>query len=206
MRAAPAGCVSVYPLDVSDTAAVTAAAQRIEHEMGPVTLAIFNAGIGRSKPAEVDVDNYALHVDVNYLGVVRGVAAVLPAMRRRRSGRIVVVSSLAGYRGLPAVAPYAASKAALNSFAESLQCEFARDGIRVSLVTPGFVATPMTADARFPRPFMISADKAAAAILRGIRRGRFRIAFPWPMVVLSRLQRLLPYPLYFRLIALRRRR
>lgn len=205
VHGAATGRVFAYSLDVTDTKAVSETVGRIERNLGPITLAILNAGIGRSKSGVVEVDNYALHMDVNYLGVVRGVAALLPGMRARRRGHIVVVSSLAGYRGLPGVAPYAASKAALNSLAEALQCEFARDGIRVSLVTPGFVATPMTADTRFPRPFMISADKAAAAILRGIRRKRFRIAFPWQMIVLSRLQRLLPDVLYFRLMGSRRR-
>lgn len=200
VRAAPPGSVATYPLDVTDGVAVSAAAGRIAAELGPITVAIFNAGVARSKAGEVEFENFALHADVNYLGVVRCIAAVLPAMQVRGSGSIVIVSSLAGYRGLPGMAPYAASKAALISLAESLQCDFAGSGVRFHVVTPGFVRTPMTAGARGPLPFLVSADEAAAAILRGLRRGRFRIAFPWPMALLSRVQRLVPDRLYFRLL------
>lgn len=202
-RAGAPGDIRSYPADVTEGKAMEQTADRIEHELGPIQLAILNAGIGRSKAGEVDPDNYRLHMRVNYLGVVNGIAAVLPFMRARREGRIVLVSSLAGYRGLPGMAPYAASKAALNNLAESLECEISRDGIHMSLVTPGFVATEMTQHADRPLPFLISVDRAAAAILRGVKRGRFRIAFPWQMLVLSRFQRMIPDRIYFKLLARR---
>ena len=121
-------------------------------------------------------------------------------MTVRRAGHIALVSSVAGYRGLPKAAYYAPSKAAAISLAEVLQCELPRHGVKVSIINPGFVETPMTAVNDFPMPYLIKADDAARRIIRGLEKGKFEIAFPWQMVAMLKLTRILPYRAYFWLV------
>lgn len=206
LAAAAPGRVHAYPLDVTDTDAVQANIERIEAELGPVSLAIINAGIADSRPGRVDIDDYVRHIEINYLGAVRCVAALEGRMRQRGTGRFVLISSIAGIRGLPAMASYAASKAALTNFAESLQGTLLPYGIGVTVATPGFVDTPMTADAKIPMPFLVPVDKAASRILAAVHGKRYRVAFPWPSVWLVRLLRLFPDRLYARAMSWRPRR
>jgi short-subunit dehydrogenase len=118
-------------------------------------------------------------------------------MRARRRGRIAVVASLAGYRGLPSAAAYGATKAALINMCEALFPDLAKDGIRLSLVNPGFVSTPLTDKNDFPMPFLISAEAAARCIAGGLETGRFEIAFPWRFAWIMKCLRLLPARLLF---------
>lgn len=199
-QGAPAA-VFPYAVDVSDAAAVRAAVQRIETDHGAIELAVLNAGIGQFiRLDDLDPEVFARHMRVNYLGAVNGIAAVLPGMRARRSGHIVLVASVAGYRGVPGAAAYGPTKAALINLAESLRSDLERGGIRISVCNPGFVDTPMTAGNRFPMPFLMSAGQAAEALYRGIRKGRFEIAFPTPFVLWLKWLRCLPYGLYFPLM------
>jgi len=191
-----------FPLDVTDAAAMAAAAGEIEHRLGPIDLAVFNAGVGqRMGLADFDAARAAASMAVNYQGLVNGLAAVLPAMRERRAGHVALMASLAGYRGLPRAAAYCPSKAAAISLAEALRPELVARGIRISIINPGFVATAMTANARHPLPFLMPGEEAARRIISGLRRGRFEIAFPWQMAALAKLVRVLPYALYFRFAA-----
>ncbi len=192
------GSIHAFPLDVTDTAAVRVTAERIESQLGPLQLAVLNAGIGEF----VKLDNFhaatfAAHMQVNYLGVVNGIEALLPALRRRHGGHIVIVASVAGYRGVPRAAAYGPTKAALINLAESLRFDLEREGIRISICNPGFVDTPMTAGNRFPMPFLMNAEDAAEALYRGIMQQKFEIAFPRRFVWLLKLFRCLPYALYF---------
>jgi short-subunit dehydrogenase len=124
---------------------------------------------------------------------------LIPAMKYAGRGQIALVASVAGYRGLPKAAAYAPSKAAVISLAEVLRLELAGLGIVVSLVNPGFVETPMTVENDFPMPFIIKAEDAAARIIKGLRKQRFEVAFPWQLVTMLKLGRILPYGLYFKL-------
>ena len=190
-----------YPLDVTDPEGMREAANRIESEMGPIDLALFSAGTWQPVEAsEIDPDLYATTMQVNYLGVVNGLAAVLPAMRRRRSGRIAWIASVAGYRGLPKASAYGPSKAALINLAESLKPELERDGVAVSVVNAGFVATPLTAGNTFKMPFLMLAPEAARRTIEGLARGKFEIIFPRRFVALLKIARVLPYAIYFWLI------
>ena len=126
-----------------------------------------------------------------------GLAAVLPRFIERRSGHVAVVASVAGYRGLPTAAAYGASKAALINMAESMKPELDQYGVRISIVNPGFVRTPLTDKNDFPMPFLIEPDDAAERIVHGLARGRFEIAFPRRFVWGLKLLRCLPYALYF---------
>ena len=193
--------IKSYPCDVTDAFAMQAAAERISADAGPIDLVILNAGTWYPVDLKTfDPEMFRKTLDVNFLGVVRGIAAVLPGMRERRRGQIAIVSSVAGYRGLPKAGAYGPSKAALINLAESLRPDLADLGITLSLVNPGFVATPMTAVNDFPMPFMVETDDAARRIIRGLASGRFEVAFPWQLVSILKIARVLPYGLFFWLL------
>ena len=186
------------PVDVTDPDAVAAAVSAAEEAHGPIDLAILNAGIWQpSDPAAFDGDAAERSMEVNYLGVTHALAALLPAMKARRQGQIAIVSSVAGYRGLPKGAYYAPTKAALISLCEALRPELEAQGIKLQVINPGFVKTPMTSVNTFPMPFLVELDDAVAAIMRGLKSGKFEIAFPWQLVTLLKVLRVLPYGLYF---------
>jgi short-subunit dehydrogenase len=193
--------VRAYPLDVTDRSAVIATHDRINSEIGPIDLAVLAAGTYKPlNVTEFDLANFIETNAVNYLGVVHALSALIPQMRSRRSGHLACIASVAGYRGLPKAAAYGPSKAALINLAESLKPELEADGVTMTLINPGFVATPLTAQNEFPMPFLLSAEEAATRILRGLQRRRFEIAFPTRFVLMLKLARLLPYSVYFFLI------
>jgi short-subunit dehydrogenase len=191
--------ITPFPLDVADAAAGAHAVRDIEAHLGHIDLAVLNAGVWEPMSSRnFSAAKAASTMAVNYVGVVNGVEALLPPMREHGRGHIALVASVAGYRGMsPLTAAYGPSKAALINLAECLRADLAAQGITVSVINPGYVATPMTGVNRFPMPFIISAEDAARRIVRGLEKGKFEIAFPWQLVSLMKLGRLLPYPLYF---------
>lgn len=193
--------ITAYPADVTDDGAFADAARRIRADLGEIDLVILNAGVWEPVGIDdLDAAAFQRSMDINYQGVVRGIAAVLPAMLARGSGRIVIVASVAGYRGLPRAAAYGPTKAALIHLGETLAPELARRGITLQVVNPGFVDTPLTARNDFAMPFMVSPEVASARILRGIAGTSFEIAFPWQLVTILKIGRILPYRLYFWLV------
>ena len=147
---------------------------------------------------DFDAAKSAQSMAVNYLGLANGVDAILPAMIERKRGHIAIVASVAGYRGLPLAAAYAPTKAAAIALAETLALELPRHGLQVSIVNPGFVDTPMTAVNTFPMPFKVSAETASRAILGGLARGKYEIAFPWQMRLIMKALRLMPNAMFLR--------
>lgn len=193
---------AALPLDVSDASAMLPAAQDAARLLGGLDVVIFNAGTYQPLRAwELNPDLIRATLSVNLLGVMDGVAAVLPAMLAAGQGHLVIVGSVAGYRGLPKAAVYGPSKAALINFAESIYLDLAPRGIGVTIVNPGFVATPLTAQNDFKMPALISAEEAAAEILAGLARGRFEIHFPRRFSYFLKLLRLLPARAYFALLS-----
>jgi len=187
------GKITAFQLDVTDAAACVETARQIEAALGPVDLAVFNAGSYFPTTAEdFSVENFRRTVNVNLMGEVNCMGGVVPSMRARRAGHIVLMGSLTGLVGLPTAASYGATKAALNSIAQAFKPDFERFGITISVINPGFVKTPLTDKNRFPMPFLISVDAAVDHILRGIARRRFDISFPWQMSFLVRLLAALP--------------
>lgn len=186
------------PLDTENLEQVRAAVARIEAEVGPIGQAVLNAGTHRPVDArQLDPEDFRKLVDVNLMGTVNCLAAVLPPMLARGRGRIAIVASVAGYRGLPTSAAYGMTKAGLINLAEALRVELAPQGIVVQVVNPGFVRTPLTDRNDFPMPFLMEPDAAAEAFYRGLQSDRFEIAFPRRFVALMKLLRCLPAPLAF---------
>lgn len=196
----PPGAVRALPLDVTDAARTETVVDQIEREMGEIGLAVLNAGTHVPMTAgDFDAATFRRLVEVNLMGTVNGLAEIMPRFMARRRGRIAVVASLAGYRGLPSSAAYGATKAALNNMCEALKPELELHGVGLTLVNPGFVETPLTDRNDFPMPFLISAEAAAERIVAGLARGEFEIAFPWRFAMLMKLLRLLPDGLFFAL-------
>lgn len=195
---ASATSLVAMPLDVTDAAAVEEAVSRIEADHGPIDLALLNAGVWHPMAVkDLDLGAMRQSVDVNYMGVVNGVAAVLPGMLARGRGHIAIVASVAGYRGLPQSVAYGPTKAALINLAEVLRSELGPKGIDISIVNPGFVDTPMTSVNKFPMPAIISVDTAAKRLLDGLVARRYEIVFPRRLAYAMKLLRLMPNALFF---------
>ena len=161
------GHMLVVPLDITDAAAVAAAAARVREELGPIDLAVLSAGYWKQMdPAAWDTEVFDQHIRVNLAGMSNSIAAVLPDMLRRRHGVIAGVASVAGYRGLAGSEAYGATKAAQINLLESLRVHIARTGVHVTTICPGFVRTGLTAGNPFPMPFIIDAGAGRAIDLR----------------------------------------
>ena len=173
------GKIRPYPLDVTDEFAVTSSVATIEDQLGPIDLAVLNAGTySRVSAQGFSTERFRQMVDVNLMGTVHCLGAVMPKMIARKSGHIAVVSSVSGYVGLPSAAAYGATKAALINMCEALYPELKSEGVALSLVTPGFVKTPLTAKNDFPMPFLMDLDKATDAFMAGLKARKFEISFP----------------------------
>ncbi|MBY0430844.1 MAG: SDR family NAD(P)-dependent oxidoreductase [Rhodospirillales bacterium] len=180
-------------LDVADGPAMAAWIESLEARH-PLYMVVANAGIsaGTGRMTGETADQTRALFAVNLDGVMNTVLPVIEPMRRRGHGQIAILSSLAGFRGMPRAPAYCASKAAVRVWGEGLRGWLAPHGIKVSVICPGFVVSRMTAVNKFPMPFLMKADKAAALIARGLDRNRGRIAFPWPMLLAAWLAAALP--------------
>ena len=185
------------PLDVTDPAQVQHAAEQVQ-ALGGFDLVCYCAGHYQPMRAmTLDLDEALRQQNTNLTGAWHLLAATLPAMQRRGCGHISLISSVAGFRGLPMSLAYGPTKAALINLAESLFLDLRPKGLGVSVVTPGFVDTPMTTGNTFPMPAMITTQQAAQAMVRGWERGEFHIHFPKRFSFVMRALRLLPYRWYF---------
>ena len=182
-------------LDVADEP--TMARQLVQwDEDRPFDLVIANAGIGTMATVPAGGGwNEPVHAitATNVSGTINTLAPLLPRLLARRSGQIALMSSLAGFIGLPPAPAYGASKAWIRLYGEALRGALADQGVGIAVICPGFVATPMIAGNRHAMPFLMDSDRAAAIITRGLAANRGRIVFPWPMALLLRLLGMLPY-------------
>ncbi len=184
--------VEVRVLDVADAKAM---AQWIAEadSTAPLDLVIAKAGIsGGTAGAGEGEDQVRRIFAVNLDGVLNTLWPVIPAMRARKSGQLAIVSSVAGFRGMPGAPAYSASKAAVLAYGDALRGELHTDGIRVSVICPGYVVSRMTDANDFPMPWLMSAGKAAGIIKRRLAQGKGRIVFPWPMLWIVRTLQALP--------------
>ncbi|MGJ8527190.1 SDR family NAD(P)-dependent oxidoreductase [Maritalea sp.] len=189
--------IDAFPLDVTRQEDVGETIGAIE-QSGPIDLAVLNAGAWSLMDAvDMDVKKVRQGVEVNYMGVIYALRKLLPLMKARGQGHIAIVASVAGYRGLPRSVAYGPTKAALINLAETLKPELEQYGITVSVINPGFVDTDMTRDNPFPMPDLITPDKAAIEIEKGLNAGRFEIRFPWRFTTMMKLMRILPNGVFF---------
>jgi NAD(P)-dependent dehydrogenase (short-subunit alcohol dehydrogenase family) len=188
-------------LDVTDPAAIKQAATELQAQ-GPLHCVVYCAGHYHAMRAyAMDVADMRRHMEVNYMGALLVLDAVLPSMLARGEGHISLVGSVAGYRGLPNSLAYGPTKAALINLAETLRLDLHHKGIGVSIVNPGFVQTPLTANNDFDMPALLTPAQAAQAIVKGWAQGRFEIHFPKRFTLWMKALRILPNRFYFALVS-----
>ena len=198
--AAQDSCVQWRALDVCDPAQVQATAHALLTE-GPLDMVVYAAGYYQAQRATaMDLAQLLQHDRVNYQGALHVLDAVLPGMLAQGRGHISLLSSVAGWRGLPNGLAYGPTKAALTHLAETLYLDLQDAGIGVSVVNPGFVDTPLTAQNEFTMPALISPEEAAREMLKGWAQGQFDIHFPKRFTRWLKLFRVLPYRWYFPLV------
>ena len=189
------------PLDVTRPEQIAAAFDRINSSWSGLDLAVLLAGSHRAVRAwDLDAAQARILVETNLIGIMNASAVLAPAFCRSSRGAIAVVSSVAGYGGLPSSLIYGATKAALINFTETLYLDLAPRGIGVYLINPGFVKTPLTDRNEFKMPALISAEQAAEEMIKGFEDGKFEIHFPKRFTFWLKLLRFRPYGIYFLLI------
>ena len=191
-----------FPLDVTDKSKCKEVFEQIKNKFQSVDICFFSTGTWNpKKEKDIDVEQIENVFKVNFFGTLNSIKAVEEYFKNRKEGIITIVSSIAGYRGLPNSTGYGPSKSALNNLAESLYFDFKRSNVRVCLVSPGFIKTPMTDKNNFKMPFLKTADFAAEEIYNGlIKKNVFEIHFPKQLTLILKFLQILPYKVYFYLI------
>ncbi|MBE7636612.1 SDR family NAD(P)-dependent oxidoreductase [Sneathiella sp. P13V-1] len=186
--------LKLISMDVTSSSSVQNAVSEIHNQDLEIEAVLINAG-GYVPVSETQIsEDVALSMmKVNYLGPVSVTERILPGMLEKGHGHIVFVASVAGYLGLPKSLAYGPSKAALINFAEGLRVSLQKTGIKIQLVNPGFVRTPLTANNTFKMPFLMGASEAATRIVKGMEGSKFEISFPKRFTYFLRLLQMLPY-------------
>ena len=194
--------ISSFPLDVTDRSQINNTFKNILNEFSELDICLFSSGTYEPKDEQnIDPDKIKNVINVNFLGVIDCVKVVEDYFKNKKSGHISIVSSIAGYRGLPNSSGYGPSKAALTNFSESIYFDFKKFNIRVSVISPGFIKTPLTDKNEFPMPFLRSANFAAEKIFLGITKSnKFEIHFPIGLTLTLKFLRILPYKIYLFLV------
>ena len=196
------GKIIPLPLDINDAEACAAAVREVCAEGKELGLVVLNAGTHSPTPAAT-FDAMAVNklIAINLCGTVNCLTPAMHQTRTQGVGKIAVVASVAGYKGLPNAAAYCASKAGLIAMCESLKPELQSDGVDICVINPGFVRTPLTDKNEFPMPFLMELDAAVDSIVTGLKGRAFEIAFPTRFVLILKFLRLLPDALYFKITA-----
>tara|TARA_B100000614_G_scaffold193664_1_gene174830 strand:+ start:188 stop:946 length:759 start_codon:yes stop_codon:yes gene_type:complete len=194
--------ISCFPLDVSDKEKCKEVFTEIKNKFENIDICFFSTGTwDPKKEKDIDVEQMEDVFQINFFGTVNCIKAVEQYFRDKRNGIITIVSSIAGYRGLPNSTGYGPSKSALNNLAESLYFDFKRYNVRVCLVSPGFIKTPMTDKNDFKMPFLKTPEYAAEKIYDGlVNKNVFEIHFPKSLTITLKLLSLLPSKIYFGLV------
>ena len=194
--------IDYFPLDVTNIEKCKTVFNDVKKKLGDVNISVFCTGIHDPKSEKkLNLEKVRKIMEVNFFGAVNSINAVYDYYKDKKSGQISIVSSVAGYRGLPAAGAYCASKSALSSFAESLYFDFKRDNVRISLVSPGFIKTPMTDQNDFPMPMIKSPEFAAEQMFKGLTKSKsFEIHFPKTFTSLMKVLKVIPNGLYFKIV------
>ena len=195
---AAGGVARIFACDVVDPDAVQAAADNFLSEFGHIDVMIANAGMGGNDAFTRAYDPASVKklIDINLLGAVNSIHAVIPQMIEHGSGQLVAISSLAGVRGLPKSAAYSASKAAMTAFFESVRLDNAQHNIDVTIIKPGFIETPLTSGRANKMPFLLKLDDAIPYFLNAIEKKKKFAAFPWQLAALVAIAKVLPASIY----------
>ena len=192
-----------FPLDVTEIDKCKLTSKKIIERFGNIDICVFGTGMHDPKSEKkFNLEKIREIMEVNYFGTMNSINSVYEYFSKKQNGQISIISSVAGYRGLPAAGAYCASKAALTSFAESLYFDMKMKNVRVSLISPGFIKTPMTDQNDFPMPMIKSPEFAANEIFKGltIKKG-FEIHFPKAFTYFLKFLQILPSGLYFKLVS-----
>ena len=194
--------ISAFPLDVTDKIKCKEVFDQIKNKYKNIEICFFSTGTWNpKKEKDIDVDQIEDVFKVNFFGTVNTIKTVEKYFKDKQNGIITIVSSIAGYRGLPNSTGYGPSKSALNNLAESLYFDFKRSNVRICLVSPGFIKTPMTDKNNFKMPFLKTPEYAANKIYDGlINKKIFEIHFPKELTFTLKLLSILPSKLYFSLV------
>ena len=191
-----------YPLDVTNQDQIKTSFGKIIEDFNGLDLCVFSSGTYDPKlEQEINIVQNKFVMETNFFGVLYCVNAVEKYFKDKKYGHISIVSSVAAYRGLPNSSGYGPSKAALTNLTESLYFDFKKHNVRISLISPGFIKTPLTDKNDFPMPFIKSPEFAAEKMFKGLTKGKaFEIHFPKALTILLKIFRVLPYKLYLFLI------
>ena len=194
--------ISGFPLDVTNKEKCKEVFNEIKNKFEDINICFFSTGTwDPKKEKDIDVDQIENVFKVNFFGTVNSIKAVEQYFRDKKNGVITIVSSIAGYRGLPNSTGYGPSKSALNNLAESLYFDFKRYNVRICLVSPGFIKTPMTDKNDFKMPFLKTPEYAADQIYEGlVNKNVFEIHFPKSLTITLKLLSFLPSKIYFSLV------
>jgi short-subunit dehydrogenase len=194
--------ISPFPLDVTDKENCKNIFNQVKEKFGEIDICFFSTGTwDPKKEKDIDVEQIENVFKINFFGTVNSIKAVEEYYKNRNEGTLAIVSSIAGYRGLPNSTGYGPSKSALNNLAESLYFDFGRHNVRVCLVSPGFIKTPMTDKNDFKMPFLKTPEFAADKIYDGlVNKKNFEIHFPKELTLTLKFFSILPYKLYFYLV------
>ena len=191
-----------YPLDVTNQNQINSVFTNIINDFGNLDLCVFSSGTYDPKlEKEINIEQNKFVMETNFFGVLYCINAVENYFKNKKDGHISIVSSVAAYRGLPNSSGYGPSKAALTNLTESLYFDFKKYNVRISLVSPGFIKTPLTDKNDFSMPFIKSPEYAAKKIFNGITKSKaFEIHFPKTLTFILKFLRILPYKIYLFLI------
>ena len=194
--------IQSFPLDVTDSDKCKSVFKDIIEKFENIEICVFGTGIHDPKSEKkFNLEKIKKIMEVNFFGTMNSINSVYDYFEQRKDGQISIISSVAGYRGLPEAGAYCASKSALTSFTESLHFEMKRKNVRVSLISPGFIKTPMTDQNDFPMPMIKSPEFAADQIYNGlIKKNGFEIHFPKVFTFFMKFLRIIPSSIYFRFL------
>ena len=194
--------ISPFPLDVTDKSKCKEVFEKIKNKFENIDICFFSTGTWNpKKERDIDIEQIEEVFKINFFGTLNAIKAVEEYFKNRKSGTITIVSSIAGYRGLPNSTGYGPSKSALNNLAESLYFDFKRSNVRVCLVSPGFIKTPMTDKNDFKMPFLKTTEYAAEKIYDGlVNKKTFEIHFPKALTLVLKIFSFLPSKIYFALV------
>ncbi|MEK9680343.1 MAG: SDR family NAD(P)-dependent oxidoreductase [Pelagibacteraceae bacterium] len=188
-------------LDVTSISETSRVLSQVINDTKKIDLVIYSSGFYKpNNTFDVDLDLYRKTIEVNFLGLINVMSIILPLFKKQQSGHVAMISSLAGFFGLPNSSGYGPSKAAMMNYSESIYNDCKKNNIDVSIINPGFVKTRLTDQNKFEMPFLMSAEKAADIIYKGLKKKKYDITFPFMMSLIFKTLKILPKPIFLFLI------